>query len=68
MHLEGFVLVLTRTGAMLLTAPLFGNRAIPRQLKIGLTVLVSLLLFPVVDARGIVLPPGLIPWMLLIRA
>ncbi len=63
-HLEGFVLVLTRTGAMLLTAPVFGNRAIPQQLKIGLTVLVSLLLFPVVEARGIVLPPGIIPWTL----
>jgi flagellar biosynthesis protein FliR len=49
---------------MLLTAPLFGNRAIPRQLKIGLTVLVSLLLFPVMDACGIALPPGIIPWML----
>jgi flagellar biosynthetic protein FliR len=53
-----------RTGAMLLTAPLFGNRAIPPQLKIGLTVLVSLLVFPVVDARGIALPPGLISWAL----
>src|SRR6266487_4822777 len=63
-QLEGFLLVFMRTRAMLLTAPLFGNRAIPPQLKIGLTVLVSLLVFPVVDARGIALPPGLISWAL----
>ena len=45
-------------------APLFGNRAILPQLKFGLTLLVSLLVFPVGNARGIALPPGLISWAL----
>jgi len=61
-HLEEFLLVFIRTGATLLTAPLFGNRAIPPQLKFGLTLLVSLVVFPVGNARGIALPPGLISW------
>jgi flagellar biosynthetic protein FliR len=64
MHLAGFLLVFIRTAAMLLSAPWFGNRATPPQLKIGLVALVSLILFPVVDLRGLVLPQSLVGWAL----
>ena len=63
-HLEGFVLMATRVGAILLATPWLGSRAIPPQLKIGLTVLISLLLFPVAGVHGMAVPHGLIPWML----
>lgn len=63
-HLEGFLFVLIRVGAILLSAPLFGSRTIPPQLKIALTAVISLLVFPVVDVRGMAFPKGLIPWVL----
>ncbi|MBI3328368.1 MAG: flagellar biosynthetic protein FliR [Nitrospinae bacterium] len=63
-HLEGFLVVLIRVGAILLSAPWTGSRTIPPQLKIALTVVISLLLFPVVDVRGMALPTGLIAWVL----
>jgi flagellar biosynthetic protein FliR len=59
-HLEGFLLIFIRTTAMLLSAPWFGNRAIPAQLKIGLMALISLMLFPIIDLRGLVVPQGLL--------
>jgi flagellar biosynthetic protein FliR len=64
--LEGFLLIFIRTAAMLLSAPWFGNRSVPPQLKIGLMALISFLLFPVIDQHGLSLPQGLIPWVLAI--
>jgi flagellar biosynthesis protein FliR len=58
--LEDFVLIFIRTAAMLLSAPWFGNRSIPPQLKIGLMALISFLLFPIIDHHGVALPQGLI--------
>jgi len=62
-HLEGFLLVFMRVGAMLLAAPWFGSRTIPPQLKVGLTAVVSLLLLPVVDVREMTPPQGIAPWI-----
>lgn len=59
-HLAGFLFIFIRTTALLLSAPWFGNRAIPPQLKIGLMGLISLMLFPIVELSGLVLPPGLL--------
>jgi len=64
--LEGYLLIFIRTAAMLLSAPWFGNRAVPPQLKIGLMALISFLLFPIVDHRSLAVPQGLIPWILAI--
>jgi flagellar biosynthetic protein FliR len=63
-HLEGFLLVFIRTAAVLLSAPWLRNRTIPPQLKIGLMAVISLMLFPIIDWRGFVLPQGLLGWAL----
>jgi len=62
--LEGLLLIFIRTAAMLLSAPWFPNRTMPPQLKIGLMAVISLILFPTVDFRGLVLPRGLLGWAL----
>jgi flagellar biosynthesis protein FliR len=64
--LEALVLIFIRTATMLLSAPWFGNRSVPPQLKVGLMALISFLLFPIVDHRSLTLPQGLIPWALAI--
>jgi flagellar biosynthetic protein FliR len=61
-HLEACLLIVIRTGGMLLSAPWFGHRALPPQLKIGLALLIGLLLAPAVAGRGIALPDGLLAW------
>jgi flagellar biosynthetic protein FliR len=45
---ERFVLVLLRVGALLMSAPLFSASAVPKMVKVGLSVAVSLALLPVV--------------------
>lgn len=42
-----FTLVLARTGALIMTAPLFGSLAMPRQARAFLAVAMSLLILPV---------------------
>lgn len=43
-----FILILTRVGGVLASAPMFGSLNVPPTLKIGLAALVALLLAPVV--------------------
>ncbi|MCC7474837.1 MAG: flagellar biosynthetic protein FliR [Pirellulales bacterium] len=50
-----FTLVLARTSAMVMTAPLFGTQAMPRQVRALLAVMLSLLVAPVL--LGTSLPP-----------
>ncbi|MEX0614226.1 MAG: flagellar biosynthetic protein FliR [Pirellulales bacterium] len=50
-----FTLVLARTGALVMTAPLFGSQALPRQVRALLAVTISLLVTPVY--LGTTLPP-----------
>jgi flagellar biosynthesis protein FliR len=42
-----FTLVLTRTGALVATAPIFGATGVPRQAKVIFAVMISLLVMPV---------------------
>ncbi len=42
-----FTLVLARTGALLMTAPIFGSQAVPRRVRALLAVTMSLLVTPV---------------------
>ena len=53
---QAFALILTRVSTLFLAAPILGNARIPTQVKIGLSLLVSLLLLLSLDARGIELP------------
>lgn len=50
-----FTLVLARTGTLLMTAPLFGSQALPRQVRALLAVAMSLLVTPVY--LGTTMPP-----------
>nr|NIV03375.1 flagellar biosynthetic protein FliR [Calditrichia bacterium] len=45
-----FFLILVRMTSMVLSAPVFSSRGIPRMIKIGLSGLISLLLFPIVNS------------------
>jgi flagellar biosynthetic protein FliR len=45
-----FIFVLARTGSIMMTAPIFGAFNIPMQVKLGLTLLLSLLLTPLAPA------------------
>ncbi len=42
------ILVITRLGGLFATVPLSGNRRVPVQVRIGLVILISLVLFPAV--------------------
>src|SRR5947209_7149175 len=46
-----FILVLSRVGGLMVAAPLLGNRAIPRTVKAGLTLIFALAIVPLVAAK-----------------
>ncbi len=60
--LEGFLiftLVLFRTSGVMLTAPVIGSQNLPVQLKLGLSMLLSLLVLPLLMTKSIELPATL---------
>jgi len=47
---EAFILVLIRVSAMVMMVPAFGDATVPASVKWGLSILITLLLFPIVKA------------------
>jgi len=57
-----FFLVLFRTAGVIAVAPVLGGATVQRSVKIGLSILIALLLFPVVPVGSVVVPKSLI-WL-----
>lgn len=55
--LPPFLLVLFRVSGLAIASPLIGSRAIPPQVKIALTLVLSLMIFPIVLSRT----PNMLP-------
>jgi flagellar biosynthetic protein FliR len=53
-HLEAFVLVLLRVSAMIFTIPVISEQSVPAKIKAGLSILVTLIIFPLVASQ---IPP-----------
>ncbi len=53
-HLEAFVLVLLRVSAMITVIPVISENTVPLRVKAGLSILVSLIVFPLVVSQ---MPP-----------
>jgi len=54
-----FFLVFLRISTMVFLLPVFGYHGVPSQVKIGLSLVLALALFPGVRATPILIPPGL---------
>ncbi len=54
-QVQAAVLVFIRTGAILITAPLFGSRNVPLKLKAGLSLVLTLAILPVVGFKEVYL-------------
>ena len=65
---QSFLLVLMRVGAILMTVPIFGSRNLPMQLKIGLTLVTSIILFPVIPSLHSVFPTHILSFGLVMGA
>ena len=48
-NFEYFLLILVRVSCFVFTAPLLGQQGIPGRIKIGFALVISLLLYPVVE-------------------
>jgi flagellar biosynthesis protein FliR len=61
-----FLLILLRISALLIVAPIFGHRMFPAHAKIGLALAISLVFFPMMAAKGLRVPAGIVPyaWMM----
>lgn len=47
-HVEAFILVFLRVGAIIVTIPVISDTAVPLRVKAALTILISLIIFPLV--------------------
>lgn len=65
-QIELFLLVFFRTMGIIAATPPFANKAIPNQQKVGLSILVSLILFPVVPLPTFNAATELLPLLVLI--
>ena len=48
-----FLIALARVTAIVMTAPVFGSRAVPLKLRIGIALLLTLTAFPLIDSSSI---------------
>ena len=55
-----FLLILLRVSALLIVAPIFGHRLFLARAKVGLAVMVSMVIFPIVDRYDV--PVGFLPY------
>lgn len=53
---QSFLLVVVRVGAILMTAPIFGSKNLPVQLKVGLTLFITIIIFPILSSMDAVFP------------
>jgi flagellar biosynthetic protein FliR len=61
-----FLIVLARVSGIFVAAPLFSNRAVPRQVKIGLTFIIALIIYTARLPETGRLPSGLTAYTLLL--
>lgn len=61
-----FIIVLARVSGIFITAPLYSNRAVPRQLKIGLIFILAMIIFIARQPQAGQIPAGLLPFTLLL--
>lgn len=62
----GFVIILARVSGVMITAPVLNDANIPMQVKIAITLLLSLVLYPVVTRPQVPANPDIVQLVLLI--
>ncbi|ADU66103.1 flagellar biosynthetic protein FliR [Desulfurispirillum indicum] len=65
-EINTFILSFIRTLSIVVSMPVLGGEQVKMQVKIGLSLLVSALLFPMVSAHGAVIPPNIFELMIVI--
>ena len=61
-----FFIIFIRVATIIATVPLFGFDAVPVQLKAGLSAMLAILVFPLVDKAGVRIPTEFLPFVLMI--
>ncbi len=62
--IDVFLLIMARVGGIFLIGPVFSNRVIPRQAKVFMTVVISVILFTGLQVKTPVIPAQLGPFAL----
>ncbi len=65
-RIDVFLVVLARVSGIFVAAPLFSNRALPRQLKIGFTFIIAMIMFMAKQPQVGQPPVGLLHFVLLL--
>ncbi|MEL1134281.1 flagellar biosynthetic protein FliR [Desulfitobacterium sp. THU1] len=61
-NLTLFLIILSRWAGMIMLAPVFGARGVPAMVKLGLAVSISVILYPIIQARGPLIPSETLPY------
>ena len=61
-----FFIILVRVSTIVVTVPLLGYQSIPAQVKAGLSLLLSLLLYPVIEQESLRIPLDLLPFIIMV--
>ncbi len=65
-HFQLFLLIMTRMGAMMVIAPFYSSGVMPFKMKAVLIFFTSILIFPVISGRGVVMPAHMGGYTLLV--
>lgn len=65
-QVQAFLLIFFRVLGVVAFMPLFGSRLVPKQAKVGLALLITLVLFPLIPVPGGALPTSLVSYGVLV--
>lgn len=64
--LNAFLLVLFRISALMLSAPFFGNTAVPSRVKLGLSLVITLVIYPLLPWSTVNIPTNAVAFALVV--
>ena len=63
---EIYTIIFFRIAGIVMAMPFFGSENVPRMVRIGLSVVITMALIPTVDIVGVVLPESLVGYVLMV--
>jgi flagellar biosynthetic protein FliR len=61
-----FIVILARIGGMMVMAPILGASAVPLQVRVGLTIFMALVMFPMLSSQAPAMDMAMLPLVVLV--
>jgi flagellar biosynthesis protein FliR len=65
-QIEIYSIIFFRVSGVIFMLPFFGSENVPRLVRIGLALMITMVIVPTLDISGVVLPEAMVPYILIV--